>query len=365
MKLEWHSNNFEYEKLILVGDIGGTNSNLGLMGYDGGSYSLIAEGWWSSGDIIEFSRSVSIFLDAVADYKEELRPDYACIAAAGPVSNNRCELTNCSWYIDGNEIYEHTGIETRVINDFLAISHGVTLLNVRDEKSVEVVSRCNDASPQSSTGVKLVIGPGTGLGVSYIVNHNGRYIPFPSEGGHSDFAAFDEESRKLKEFVQTKTGVKPGIEPVLSGPGIATIFDFLISVKNFREDEGYREVLAVPFEERAEIISRYSETSEVCSETMKLFARILGNVAGSLSAVFLPAGGIYIAGGIAAKNISSVTCSSGFMKTFETSYNAGMRNFIKNVPVYIVKNYDISLYGAARAAMEAIDEKKVFVSERN
>jgi glucokinase len=40
-----------------------------------------------------------------------------------------------------------------------------------------------------------------------------------------------------------------------------------------------------------------------------------------------------------------------FMKWFEKNYNPNIRPLLNKIPVYIIKDYSISLYGAANASL--------------
>jgi glucokinase len=84
---------------------------------------------------------------------------------------------------------------------------------------------------------------------------------------------------------------------------------------------------------------------------MKLFVNMYGSFAGSLAVVFMPFGGVYLAGGIATKNEWLFLENNLFMKNFERNYNPNIRPLLKKIPVYIVRDYSISLYGAANAAV--------------
>jgi len=42
-----------------------------------------------------------------------------------------------------------------------------------------------------------------------------------------------------------------------------------------------------------------------------------------------------------------------FMKNFERNYNPNIRPLLKKIPVYIVRDYSISLYGAAKRRRHA------------
>jgi len=70
--------------------------------------------------------------------------------------------------------------------------------------------------------------------------------------------------------------------------------------------------------------------------------------------VFFALGGMYLAGGIVTKNEKYFTDDNLFMKYFEMNYNPNIRPLLKKIPVYIIKDYSISLYGAANAGFSLI-----------
>ena len=51
-------------------------------------------------------------------------------------------------------------------------------------------------------GVKVVMGPGTGLGVGILTKSKfaSCHEVYPSEGGHTDFSVRNEEDFKLRQF---------------------------------------------------------------------------------------------------------------------------------------------------------------------
>jgi len=84
---------------------------------------------------------------------------------------------------------------------------------------------------------------------------------------------------------------------------------------------------------------------------MDMFVRLYARVACDAAAVFLPTGGVYLAGGVAAKNLSRFTEGDRFMRTFGMAYREHVRDIAARTPVFVVKDYAISIYGAANAAL--------------
>ncbi len=355
MKVEWQSEDFDQSRIILAGDIGGTNTNLAIVGEKNGKFTMIVEAHWKSKDVDGVIQPINKLISLAEQKDKRLKPDMCCISAAGPVSNNSCKLTNLAWEINGKHISEEIGVPTEVINDFLAISYAIPILDTENPAKLLKIPHCDGTIPQAKNGVKLVIGPGTGLGVGYLVpTKEGKYIPFSSEGGHSDFAAFDSVTWELKDYIYSKIDVKPGVEPFVSGQGILNIYRFFRDKKNIVFDDVINEIEAASDDEKPALISKYSFVNEDCKKMMETFVKMLGNFAGSLSTIMLPAGGVFIAGGISAKNEEMILRDNLFMAQFENNYKENISAILKDIPVYIIRDYSVSLYGAANAAVNLI-----------
>jgi glucokinase len=83
---------------------------------------------------------------------------------------------------------------------------------------------------------------------------------------------------------------------------------------------------------------------------MEIFVSAYGAEAGNLALKLLPYGGLYVAGGIAAKNLSLLTAGA-FLESFT---NKGrVSPLLDRVPVHIVLNPQVGLIGAALKAADA------------
>jgi glucokinase len=350
MEANWMNKNFNFDEYILAGDIGGTNTSLALVGRKGSSFTIMLKCSYKSQEVTTLTNPIKETIGLATKEKSGLKIDFCCISAAGPVENNFCQLTNCSWAIDGNEIKKATGIPTLIINDFMAVGYGIPTLDVNDKAQVTKLPQTDGkfASPSGTT--KIAVGAGTGLGVGFLLASDGKYHAYPSEGGHSGFADYDDETRELKAYVAKKTGgIAPGTEPFVSGQGIANIFNFYKDTNKIKIEGEIAEIDKLKDEEKPALISKYAKTNPACKKIMQLFVAMFGRFAGSISVIFLPMSGVYLAGGIAAKNEELFLEGNLFMKNFEINYNPNIRPLLNKFPVYIVKDYAISLYGAANA----------------
>jgi glucokinase len=273
-----------------------------------------------------------------------------CLSGAGPVRDNVSHLSNVSWRIDGPELESRFGMPTLVINDFSAICYGLPMLRQDDPGALLRIAHTDGSTGSSQGTVWAAVGAGTGLGIGYLATLNGRHLALPSEGGHADFATFDDETERIKSYVTEKLGCFPGSEQFVSGSGIVNIFDYLTHTGRFETTDTVRTCRQASEEERPAVISSAATTDPCCAETMRLFVRMYGKVASNAALHFLPSAGVYLAGGIAAKNETWFINDDTFMRAFETNYKASVRPFLKDCPVFIVREEAVALYGAAHAA---------------
>ena len=351
MQVNWKNPQASFEKLILVADIGGTNSNLALVGLNNDKFILILETVFASQALNNLIEPLQLTLAEAQKVRPELVPTQCCISGAGPVENNVCTMTNLAWQIDGNEIGEVLNIPTIVINDFLAISYGIPTLDVNDSQQIRQIAHADGTRPQAQSATKAVVGPGTGLGCSFLVPHQGKYIPASSEGGHIAFAAFDQDSQEFVEYMRQKIGDWPGVEPLVSGTGIANMYDWWQATRELPDTPAWKEIAQADSTDRPRLISILSKNDETAAQMMRFFVKLLARFASDVAAFTLPLGGLYLAGGVAQKELHWLEADNLFSQFFVQNYNPNLVNVLKQVPIYLIKDYSISLYGAANASI--------------
>jgi glucokinase len=120
-----------------------------------------------------------------------LLPRVGVVGMAGPVKDNKIPVTvNIPhWPVaDGAEVASKFNLDSFIfINDFTAAGYGISRVTNSQCKSL---NNGPDAKIiEGANSVKIVMGPGTGLGVGILIKNEeeGLYEPFPSEGGHVDF----------------------------------------------------------------------------------------------------------------------------------------------------------------------------------
>ena len=340
-----------YESFVLGIDIGGTSTNIGVAGVKDKKTQLLFSQNFDTLKLVSIIPVINSTLD-IAFRNYGIKVDFACIGAAGFVSSKTgyVDLTNISWKVDRNEILQKTSLQDLfIINDFEAIGYGINFLNHENSEDIKVI-RNNSKSFETPSKTRVILGAGTGLGKSILVYDKtlDLHVPIPSEGGHADFPYASDFEKQLVEFIKKSRNIQQPItyEEILSGRGIVSIYLFLREV-NANTSTLYSEEIENTYD-KASLISKYRNHDETCKTTFDLFTRFYARCAKNFVLDTLAVGGIYLAGGIAAKN-SDIFSNKIFLSEFENAYHR--TDMLKDTPIYVIMNYDVSLYGACFAAM--------------
>ena len=323
---------------FLAGDIGGTNSNFGIFSLEHQEPVLLISLHYKSKNILEFT----VFMQEVVGYIESqygITFEKGCIGAAGIIYPTRVWVkpTNLSFDINLSDVIQLTSFKRLLlINDFEAVALGIALLPSEDIVTVHKGHGYTRAN-------KGFLGAGTGLGKSILSwsVESDRYLPIVSEGGHED-ACFYPTEIQLMNFLSTFTSPNPvSWEDTLSGAGIQKIYSFLGTVKSYPVTEATLEI------ERTDLnpdrISFYAQHDERCKDTFTLYIKLYARCAKNFALDALTLDGLYIAGGIAAKNIS-MFFDPLFRQEFTNCKKHNKK--VQQMPLYIIANYNVSLYGA-------------------
>ncbi len=323
---------------LLVGDIGGTNSNFGIAQITDGDAELTFSIHIKSQEITDFTRVVKELLDLIYN-KYDIRVSNACFAAAGAVApkQNFCKPTNLDITIDAKDIVQNTVLTCAfIVNDFEVVGYGIDRI---DPKDVVPVQRGNEFK----RGNKAILGAGTGLGKSILrwVESKQRYFPVASEGGHADFSAQSQLDMNLIAFIQKQEQYMCDVswEQVLSGSGIKHIYNFF-GAYNTYDQQDEKIVTDGP---EPDAIFKNRNRDKRCWDTFELYTTLYARCAKNWALDALALGGVYIAGGIAAKNVEMFKLDC-FAKEFA---NCGKQVLLlKSIPIWVIADYNVSLYGA-------------------
>jgi glucokinase len=350
-------------KLVMSGDCGGTNTRLQIFRVPGDAAAT--PGQLPPGELV-FSKkylnsSYDSFEDVCKTFLSDIKPlsngevpSTCCLACAGGITNNSVSFTNVSkgWSIDGCALEKSLKIpHVKLINDFEAQGYG--LLTLTDDEKISL----NDAKPRPGSPIACV-GAGTGLGECFLTaDANGQYTCFPSEGGHVEFSPRDEITDDLFHYLKVKFQLKKrvSVERVVSGPGLGHIYEFLRQHWAYEERVGIKvdqAFLRAPEHMKGAVVAEGAAEGDVlCLKVVDIFSECYGSEAGNAALKWLPYGGLYISGGIGAKNPDWVK-GKHFMHAYA---DKGRLSYcVAQVPLYLVTTEDTGERGALFVAVSLL-----------
>jgi glucokinase len=293
----------------LLGDIGATNARFALL-----TNGVL--GQVRSFDVARFPG----FADAAAvflkDHGQRIDITKAVIAVAGPIEGNRCALTNCSWVIDAQEMYETFRLEARVVNDFEAVAFSIPRLTAAD-----VVGIGGGIAEQGAP--IAVLGPGSGLGVACLVPGFGKPVVIPSEGGHATLAGMGDREDEIIKQLRRRFG-HVSAERLISGDGLENIYQSIIALDG---------LTLAPCSAADITKSALRGDCQVAHEALAKFCAFLGSFAGNVALTFGARGGVYIAGGISPR-IVDFMARSEFRNRFEAK--SRLQPYLKTIPTSVI-----------------------------
>jgi glucokinase len=326
--------------MILAGDIGGTNTRLALFeGTPDHLNPLNIEVFPSP----QFSGLPEIVRTYLAKHNQTVQA--AAFGLPGAVVDGRVETTNLPWVVDSRHLAQELSLaRVDLINDLFANAHGIVLLKESDF----VVLNQGTASP---TGNRVLVSAGTGLGeAGLLAESGGGFRPFPSEGGHADFAPTNEIQVDLLRYLFGRFE-HVSYERVLSGPGLHNIYVFLRDTKRGDEPGWLADEIKNGDPSAAIATAGLAGSAAIAIQALDIFVSIYGAEAGNLTLKVVATAGAFIGGGIAPKIVAKLKDGT-FLKAFTAK--GRFQALLANVPVRVITNDKTALLGAGRvAAMSA------------
>jgi glucokinase len=382
---------------LLTGDIGGTNSRMGL--YDVNSSIPLVVKYYRNQDYLKEKSDgifekfiIAPFLQHCWESNSNLAAltdaeIISCLAVAGPVRNNAVWMSNLhNLVIDGTAIAKHLYCPKdpylnlikvcKIINDFVAQGYGCLTLQPDEVRELNP----NSHKRVDPTGPKVCVGAGTGLGQCFLApDAQGVYSCFPSEGGHVEYAPRNDLEIKLWKYLKEKFGYKNrvSVERVVSGRGLANCYEFLSKEFPDKVDKKVHEEFLAAGDMQGAVVAINGKEGTLCRQAMEIMMRCVcgrkmwrtissycfltncafciykfsayGCEVGSSAVKFIPTGGMYVTGGLTPKNIKFI---EGQKSPFMTSYHDKGRvsPILEHVPLFAVMVEDLGVRGAHKSA---------------
>ncbi|MBW6423570.1 glucokinase [Rhizobium sp. XQZ8] len=310
---------------ILIGDIGGTNAR----------FSILLDAYaepkpFPNVRTADYPTIDEAIQKVVLDTSSS-QPRSAILAVAAPIDGDEIDLTNCPWIVKPKAMIANLGFEdVLVVNDFEAQALAIAALPDQFRETLGTHSEPHMAS-------RVVLGPGTGLGVAGVVYARHMWFPVPGEGGHVDVGPRSERDFQIFPHLKRIEG-RVSAEEILSGRGVVNIYQAICVADGIEP----------AFTDPADITAHGLNGGDAQAvETLSLFATYLGRVAGDMALIYMARGGVYLAGGISQKIIPALKRPE-FRAAFEDK--APHTELMSTIPTFVVTHPQAALAGLASFA---------------
>lgn len=313
---------------IIAADIGGTHSRISLIARADRTARPLSVQHYQKYRNAEYPDLIAILDAFLADVGAHNIVG-ASIAAAGYFEGDKLVAANLPWRVSLADIRARLGLDSIcAINDFVAVAYGTQYLNPAE------VFVMNRIPTRLEKGAVAVVGPGTGLGASVLIQGPTGPAALNTEAGQAAFAPESDLEVEVYKALRARFGFV-SIERILSGPGLLNLYRALAEVT------GRKAPLSSP-----EAISQAatSGTDPEAEETLALFCELLGSACGNFALSFGARGGLYLAGGILPK-VKEFLLESRFMDCFTDK--GDMRPFLEAIPVNLIDHGQLGVIGAA------------------
>ncbi len=309
--------------LSLVADIGGTNVRFALV--QPGTTATQHEQILRCDDFAGPVEAVRHYLSLVGE--PEIRVAVFDVATA--VTGDLIRLTNGPWSFSVVATRDALGLERlHVINDFTALALAVPILEAGETRKIGG----GEAVAETAIGV---IGAGTGLGVSGLLWHAGRWLAVQGEGGHVAFSPVTQREDAILGVLRRHYGSHISVERFLSGMGLTNIYRALCEL------DGTEPRALTP----AQITdAALGGVDQRALETVEIFCAALGTAASNLAVTLGARSGIFIGGGIVPR-LGALFDGSAFRQRFEDK--GRFSRYASAIPTYVIVAETPSLRGLA------------------
>jgi glucokinase len=311
--------------VILLGDVGGTNTRLGL-----------ATGPGHPPDrILAFRNSAFPSFDQLLNHYLATQDVQHCtqviLALAAPIAGDTIRLTNSPWVIDIAGIRRTVGAHAvHLVNDLAALALSLPHLSPAMLRHV-----CGPVDPVDPQGRKLVLGMGTGFNAACLLQAGATTV-LPAECGHMTLPVESDDGLHLRNCLARGRG-RASVERALSGQGLVEIYRWIA-------DTHGQTATDLPAEEIA--LRAVNAEDPLCVKAAETLLGILATVAGDLALAYLPHGGVYLAGSVA-RGLSPMMGADFACRLVSKGRQTDL---LQSFPVHLITQDTAALIGCAALA---------------
>ena len=247
----------------------------------------------------------------------------AIIGVAAPILEDTVEFININLKFSQNSLRKKFFKEQLLLlNDLELQAYAIDSL--KDEDVLQIGDQKKELS-----GSKRLVSPGTGLGLSGIVEGKVK----PTEAGHLNIPGNLPRISSLVKNFELENKRIPTFEDLLSGKGLNYIYSFL--KKNSSNPLTNEEILL-------------ELKDPNCLETKKIMLYLLATFLKYMALIWGATGGVYISGSMVNQLMKDIDLKE-FRESFEDSET--MQVLLENTPVFLVLDPNLGLRGARKLAL--------------
>jgi glucokinase len=289
-------------KNALLIDLGGTNVRHAF--YINNALSKISKEKISDKEFIPF---ITKLLNGA-----ESNIEYLVVAAAGPNNQDFINLTNRNLLINSSELEAALNLKKcLLLNDWEAVAFSLSEMEKKSFLSIK------DNVPSNKN--TLLIGPGTGLGVTLIIDDQ----IIPTEFGN----VLSATKSMMESFGIEKSEKFLSLENVLSGPGIEMLYE-----EKFGKKLSSEKIITLALE-------RNEDALFIVNNFLKTLITIIDDLVLSFTCKRV------ILGGAILNSLKSILTSEKILNFFSSRINPKYSQLIEEVQVDLLMEDEPGIYG--------------------
>lgn len=325
----------DYVLGIIVGRV---NTEIGIFKVDGKKLSLLNELTVETATITDFTSFVKQVLRDI-EQNQGITITKACIGAPGPSSKNHDSMQPyfLPLVLSAHELKQHTALKhVKIINDFEVIGFGLEYLNETSIVPLHVGKKRKHAP-------STVVGVGSGVGSSLVL-FEGTLQSYPLGYCYADFTPQNEEELAVVNFIKQSVNAQHMSWGYALGgtAGIRKIYDYF----------------ALQMSQNGKVMSTAQDifnnrlVDPVAQQAVDLFLRWYARLLRTAALTQLPYNGLYITNTIAEQN-PALFMSADFLSEYFDCKHAILQDVLQEIPVFLITEPKVKLYGAAACALQA------------
>ena len=242
----------------------------------------------------------------------ESKIEYLVIAAAGPNNHDFINLTNRNLLINSKELENTLNLKKcLLLNDWEAVAFSLSEMKKKSFLSIK-----GNVPSNKNT---LLIGPGTGLGVTLIIDDQ----IIPTEFGN----VFSATKSMMESFGIESSEKFLSLENILSGPGIEMLYE-----EKFGKELSSEKIITLALE-------RNEDALFIVNNFLKTLITIIDDLVLSFTCKRV------ILGGAILNSLKSILTSKKILNYFSSRINPKYSQLIEEVQVDLLLEDEPGIYG--------------------